>query len=58
MMNSRPLYRRKIETYYDVIDIITPGHFLVQSDLLTPDTPEPTDISLFERHNAQRQLLS
>jgi len=58
IMNSRPLYRRKVEVNYDTIDIITPGHFLVQSDLLTPDSPEHAAGSLFEKYDAQQQLIA
>lgn len=58
ILNSRPLYRRKIETNHDIIDIMTPAHFLIQSDLLSPETPDTADITLFERHRAQRQIIS
>lgn len=41
IINSRPLYQKKVESSYATIDIYFPIHFLIQSNLLTPDSPEP-----------------
>ncbi len=57
ILNSRPLYRTNRTTVSDVIDIITPGHFLVGSCLLDVAEPDLIDISLSDRLSALRDVI-
>lgn len=58
IMNSRPLYWHRGLTNPDIINVITPGHFLVGSDLLKSSAPDENDITLAERLHFQKQIIN
>lgn len=57
-MNSRPLYQRRNTKTIDEIDIIIPGHFLTGLYLLEPSPSEAVNLSLAERPDTHRQIIS
>ncbi|XKL62199.1 hypothetical protein PGB90_002032 [Kerria lacca] len=57
ILNSRPMYRKHLGSTLDAIDIITPGHFLISSNVLDTAQPEAFNISLSERLEHQRVII-
>lgn len=53
ILNSRPLYAQRNMVDADVIEVLTPGHFLVGSSLLEQSEPDFLNCSLFERLTLQ-----
>lgn len=43
---------------WDAIDVITPGHFLIRSDLLENSEPHKNEITLAERLRFQKQIVT
>lgn len=58
ILNSRPLCRRRDVVDTDVIDVLTPGHFLVGSHLLQSCPPDAFPMELSERLDAQTAVLT
>lgn len=57
ILNSRPLYRKQDVANPEIIDVLTPGHFLVGSSLLDAAPPELSSITLTERLDCQKQII-
>ena len=58
IMNSRPLYQRRIVRNIEDIDVITPGEFLIGSHLLEPNPKGIIPDSLFDLLENQRLIIA